>query len=236
MNQVELTSDGTRLVATQCGEAPDLLLLHAGGERRHVWRPIQERLARSGLASIAFDQRGHGDSDGSVGDGIEAFAADAAAMLRAHPSVRLVVGGSLGGLSLLLACAAKPVQARLSGLVLVDVVPAPDPDRVRTFLTRQGEGLGQSPLVDSILSKPSVFLEAAQSLDLPVLLVRAGQKGPMSNDEVRRFRALCPHLQVTHVDTAGHLVARDAPVVLADRLLDFEQSERVRSRGLVSAG
>ena len=131
MKQVKLISDGTRLVATQCGEAPDLLRLHAGGERRHVWRPIQERLARSGLASIAYDQRGHGDSDGSVGDGIEAYAADAGAMLRAHPSVRLVVGGSLGGVALLPACAANPVQARLSGLVLGDVVPAPDPEVVK---------------------------------------------------------------------------------------------------------
>ncbi|MEM7460702.1 MAG: alpha/beta fold hydrolase [Pseudomonadota bacterium] len=230
MKQVETTIAGTRLMASLSGETPDILLLHAGGERRHVWRPVQERLARSGISSIAYDQRGHGDSDGAVSDGIEAFAADAAAMLRAHPSIRLVVGGSLGGLSLLLACAEAQIQARLSGLVLVDVVPAPDPDRVRSFLTQQGEGLVQSPLVDSILSKPDLFTDAASQIALPLLLVRAGQHGPMSNAEVRRFRALCPHLRVAHIDTAGHLIARDAPVALADLILDFAQSERVQCR------
>ncbi|MEO1324559.1 MAG: alpha/beta fold hydrolase [Pseudomonadota bacterium] len=72
MNRVVTKSNEISLVATQHGEHPEVLLLHAGGERRHVWRPVQERLARSGINSIAYDQRGHGDSEGSIADGIEA--------------------------------------------------------------------------------------------------------------------------------------------------------------------
>ncbi len=232
MNRYELESSHARLVASLNGDTPDILLLHAGGERRHVWRPIQSRLERSGITSIAYDQRGHGESGGSVRDGIEAFAEDAKAMLRAHPSIQLVVGGSLGGLSLLLALAEERVQARLSGLVLVDVLPAPDPTRVQSFLAQQGEGLVHSPLVESILSKPDNFITAASSLALPLLLVRAGQIGPMSNIEVRRFRELCPQLKVAHVDASGHLIARDAPLALADIILDFSQTESVRTRRL----
>ncbi|MEM9572843.1 MAG: alpha/beta fold hydrolase [Pseudomonadota bacterium] len=235
MERLELESSGTRLVASQSGEAPEILLLHAGGERRHVWQPVQARLSRSGITSIAYDQRGHGESGGSVGDGIHAFAEDAKVMLHAHPSIHVVVGGSLGGLSLLLTAAEESAQKRLSGLVLVDVVPAPDPSRVRSFLSREGQGLAQSPLVDNILSKSDLFIKAATNLALPLLLVRAGQMGPMSNDEVRRLRELCPQLRVAHVDASGHLIARDAPLELADIILDFSQAESVRERHLCIA-
>lgn len=230
MKRFELESSCARLVASQSGELPEILLLHAGGERRHVWRSVQARLSRSGITSIAYDQRGHGESGGSVGDGIEAFAEDAQRMLQAHPSIHLAVGGSLGGLSLFLAVAEGGVQSRLSGLALVDVVPAPDPSRVRSFLSREGDGLAQSPLVDSILSKSDAFTNAATKVALPLLLVRAGQIGPMSNNEVRRFRKFCPQLRVAHVDASGHLIARDAPLTLADIILDFSQIESVRER------
>ncbi|MEL7320050.1 MAG: alpha/beta hydrolase [Pseudomonadota bacterium] len=218
-----ITARDTRLTGTITGEAPDMLLLHAGGERRHVWRSVQARLARAGFTSVAYDQRGHGESGGSVADGISAFAIDVDAMLEAHPSVQFVVGASLGGMSLLLACASPHVQTRLAGLVLVDVVPDPDPDRVRGFLSREGDGLARSPLVADILSQGPRFMAAAAALTLPVLLVRAGQKGPMSDAEVRRFREVCPQLTVAQIDAAGHLIARDAPVALADEILAFCQ-------------
>lgn len=228
MTPCHITSNGTPLVGSQLGEAPDLLLLHAGGERRHVWRSVQTRLARAGFTSVAFDQRGHGESGGSVADGMTAFAADVHAMLDAYPSVQIVVGASLGGMSLMLACAAPDVQERLAGLILVDVVPAPDPDRVRGFLHREGDGLARSPLVDDILSQGPRFTAAAAALALPILLIRAGQKGPMSDVEVRRFRGLCPQLRVAQIDAAGHLIARDAPIALADEILNFVQSINLR--------
>ena len=99
---------------------------------------------------------------------------------------------------------------------------------MRNFLSDQGDDLAASPIVNSILSKPNIFKNAACALSIPVLLVRAGQQGAVSNTEVRRFRELCPQLQVAHVDTAGHLIARDAPIALADLILEFFQSDRVR--------
>lgn len=228
MKRTEFESGNLRLVATICGSDPEILLLHAGGERRHVWRPIQERLARSGFASIAFDQRGHGESGGSVEDGFGSFARGATDMLEAFPTIRLVVGASLGGLSLLLACSPCRVQERLAGFVMVDVVPTPNPDRVKAFLIRQSDHLGRSPLIESIFSYSSQLTEAAKALTLPVLLVRAGQSSPMSNEEVRVFRSQTPQLDIAHIDQASHLVARDAPLALADQILIFEQNNRVR--------
>lgn len=226
MIQTSLESNGARLIGTQSGEPANFLLLHAGGERRHVWRPVQDRISRSGFGSIAFDQRGHGESEGSVSDGLETYASDAANMLRANPGARIAVGASLGGMALMLACSDETVRARLSGLVLVDVVPAPATDRVRSFLAHQGETLAASPLVDDILSKATPLQKAIAQFSRPVLLVRAGQKGPMSDEEVSRLRELCPQLNVAHVDAAGHLIARDAPIALADIILNFEYMHR----------
>ena len=50
----------------------------------------------------------------------------------------------------------------------------------------------------------------------------------MTNEEVAQLRRVCPRLFVEHVEDAGHLVARDSPIKLADILLKFEQSAPVR--------
>ena len=235
MRRYDLESNGVRLIGEATAERPDFLLLHAGGENRYVWRPVMARLARSGLGAIAFDQRGHGVSGGSPGDGVEAFAEDARRMLRAYPSARIVVGASLGGMAAVLALADERLQSRTAALVLVDVVPAPEPARAHSYLANQGDRIGGSPLVEDILMKSDRLLAAAERLRLPLLLVRAGGAGPLVDDDVARLRRLCPELKVAHVDEAGHLIARDAPHALAEHLLAFEQSSAVRSRRSVEA-
>lgn len=230
MNKIRVMSGGAELVGSPSDTVQEFLFLHAGGETRQVWRPIQDRLARAGLGSVAFDQRGHGESSGSRREDISVFANDVKRMLSVCAGTKVAVGASLGGLAALLALQDKNVQESLNGLVLVDVVPAPDPDRVRHFLATTAPHLAETFLVEDILRKGPMLAQAASKIEIPILLVRAGAKGPMSDDEVRSLRGLCPHLCVEQVDAAGHLIARDAPVLLADILLRFEQSERVRHR------
>jgi len=45
-------------------EGPPLLMLHATGLCAHSWRPIAQDLGRD-FRVVAFDQRGHGDTDPS---------------------------------------------------------------------------------------------------------------------------------------------------------------------------
>ena len=224
MEKITISTPDVSLAGSVLGETPHFLLLHAGGESRRVWRPVQDRLARAGLDSVAFDQRGHGESTGSRREPIESFSSDLKHMLQAFAGTRIVVGASLGGLAAILALQDQELQANLSGLVLVDVVPAPDPARVRRFLGDTAPHLADTFLVDDILGKGAALLKAAEAIRIPVLLIRAGQSGPMTNEEVRRFRAVCPQLRVEHVDLAGHLIAQDAPLQLADILLRFDQS------------
>ena len=86
------------------GSGPPVLLLHAGGERRLVWHKVMAPLAQRGFLTIAYDQRGHGESGGSRDTPLPAFGADTVAMIEQLDSP-LVVGSSLGGFAALSALA-----------------------------------------------------------------------------------------------------------------------------------
>lgn len=208
------------------GDEPQVLLLHAGGERRHVWHPVMQDLAGQGCAGIAFDQRGHGESTRSSASTLPAFGDDVAAMI-AQLQMPVVVGASLGGFAALFALEYPDLEARVAGLVLVDVIPDPDPDHVRRFLAPLG--VDKSPLVDDILGRRDHLRKIAQRLSLPILFVRAG-KSAVRDADVDGFRALVPHAIIATVAGAGHLIAKEKPAELAALLLDFMNSDAVRNR------
>src|SRR6476620_3148349 len=54
-----------RLAGASWGDpqAPLVVLQHGGGQTRHAWKGAGERLAAAGYHAVAFDARGHGDSD-----------------------------------------------------------------------------------------------------------------------------------------------------------------------------
>ncbi len=58
-------ADGIHIAADAWGDpaAPLVLLGHGGGQTRHAWRGTARRLAEAGFYAVAYDARGHGDSD-----------------------------------------------------------------------------------------------------------------------------------------------------------------------------
>lgn len=230
--KTETTSgDGIDIAYDQLGERPRALLLHAGGERRQVWHPVMRYLDEQGISSVTCDQRGHGDSGGSRTDGIVAYGADTARLVAHFGNRPVIVGASLGGFAAMLALVHEHVQSNVAGLVLVDVVPDPDPLRVRAYLSGEGrQDLGRSPLVDDILSRHVQMLTAVASLYIPVLLVRSGREAAITDEEVARLSLLVPQLQTAVIPDAGHLIARDAPLALASLIADFLRSGSVMAR------
>lgn len=201
------------LRGTVTGTGPSVLLLHAGGENRGVWTPISTRIAADGLRTVAFDLRGHGESTGRA-ETLRALADDVIEMVRREPMPIVVVGASLGGLAAIAALAEPTVARRVVGLVLVDVVPDPDPDRVRSWLSDLGLGDQRADLVeDTLAAGPELHVTAAAS-DVPILLVRAG-RSPLSDAEVDRFRTANRRVTVTVLPDVGHLVAQEASAELA---------------------
>ena len=58
-----VAADGTCLAADHSGgDGPGVLLTHGFGQTRQAWSATQQRLADAGLASLAWDLRGHGQS------------------------------------------------------------------------------------------------------------------------------------------------------------------------------
>jgi pimeloyl-ACP methyl ester carboxylesterase len=226
---LELTRDGVTLRGIEVGMGPPILLLHAGRERRQVWDDVMAVIAAAGFRCVAFDQRGHGTSDRTGAEYLSSYAVDVTAMLEGLPGA-VVAGCSLGGLAALLAAADPAVQRRLAGLVLIDVVPDPDPERARTFLAAAGIALERGGLAEDILSRAHALRRAAATLEIPTLLVRGGLTSPLVDADIERFRALVPHAVTSTIPHAGHLVARDAPQELAHLILKFLDDPAVRSR------
>lgn len=99
--------------------APPLLLLHATGLCAWPWKPIARQLARK-YRVLAFDQRGHGDTDASdKGYRFEYAGEDLAAIVDALDLERSrVIGHSSGGLATIIASNLLP--NRFGPVILVE--------------------------------------------------------------------------------------------------------------------
>lgn len=124
--------------------APAVMLLHGGGQTRHSWQGTLDRLAAAGFRAIAYDARGHGESDWAPdGDySISALAFDLREVLECTgPNVALV-GASMGGMTALFAAGTYNLPT-IRAIVLVDIVLRPAPEgtaRIVAFMRAHPEG------------------------------------------------------------------------------------------------
>ena len=118
---------------------PPLLMLHATGLCAWPWKPIARRLAER-YRVLAFDQRGHGDTDKSdKGYKFEYAGEDLAAIVEAMelPSPR-VIGHSSGGLAAIIASNLLP--GRFGRVALVETRVSNDaPSAPGQDLSRRAE-------------------------------------------------------------------------------------------------
>ena len=145
------TTDGITLAGDCCGHdgvGPVVLLLHGGGQNRHAWAASARRLHAHGYTVIAYDTRGHGDSEWDpMGQyDVERLASDLIAV-RTHFSADrppAVVGASLGGMTILGAHLLAPPES-WGAIVLVDITPRMEFDgarRVVSFMAAHPNGFG----------------------------------------------------------------------------------------------
>ena len=145
------TQDGIALAADCYGHddaRPVVLLLHGGGQNRHAWSASARRLHACGYTVVAYDTRGHGDSDWDPAGryDLERLATDLLAV-REHFSADIapaVVGASLGGMTVL-GTHLLTSGASWAAVVLVDVTPRLEfqgARRVVTFMAAHPDGFG----------------------------------------------------------------------------------------------
>ena len=139
-------ADGVMLAGDEWGpaEGATVILMHGGGQTRHAWKNVGTTLASAGYRAIAFDARGHGDSDWAD-DGRysqDAMIEDLACLIRALGNPRpALVGASMGGGTSLVAVGEDHVDA--TALVMVDIAPHVEPEgvaRIKAFMSRNPDG------------------------------------------------------------------------------------------------
>jgi pimeloyl-ACP methyl ester carboxylesterase len=128
---IDLGGRGLRVVRDgPRGPGPTIVLEHGAFGCAADWAVVQERLAKRGLRSLAYDRAGLGHSDpGPKPRDGRAIVADLAALLREidEPGPYVLVGHSMGGLMVRLFALTHPDQS--AGVVLVDAVV---PDIMKT--------------------------------------------------------------------------------------------------------
>jgi pimeloyl-ACP methyl ester carboxylesterase len=138
--------DGVTLAASVAGARgqPGVILLHGAGQTRHSWRGSVATLGALGYHALAYDARGHGDSDWSDKSdySYERLADDLDAVVRHMDCVPAMIGASMGGMTALHAIA-RTQATRARAVVLVDIAPRVDPrglKRVHDFLNGHRDG------------------------------------------------------------------------------------------------
>jgi pimeloyl-ACP methyl ester carboxylesterase len=121
------SADGTRLHAEVFGadDAQTIVLAHGWTETIAFWIYVIRNLSAAGLRIVAYDLRGHGDSEPARGGdySIARFGEDLEAVLEASladDGRAVVVGHSLGAMSIAAWAEHHDVQRRASGAALLN--------------------------------------------------------------------------------------------------------------------
>lgn len=139
-------ASGMKIAADSWGDpsGPLVLLQHGGGQTRHAWKNVGEMLGAAGYHAVAFDARGHGDSDWAADGryGQDAMVEDLQGVIGVLGNRRpVLVGASMGGGTSLVAVGEDRVDA--TALVLVDIAPQVELEgvaKIRAFMMQKPEG------------------------------------------------------------------------------------------------
>jgi flavin reductase (DIM6/NTAB) family NADH-FMN oxidoreductase RutF/pimeloyl-ACP methyl ester carboxylesterase len=199
---------GVKLAAQVWGleENPAVVLLHGAAESRDDWTRVAEALAAAGRYVLAYDQRGHGDSEGTA-DGrydLSVHVGDLRCVLGQLSRRPVILGAATGGL-IALTAAGEGGELQASGLILVDASPWMD----------GGSG---------------ARLEAAAAqVRLPALILRGMESEMISADAAARLQGLIAEAELVDLSGTGGLRAEDQLDAFNAVVLEFLERRAPRA-------
>ncbi|WFC42702.1 alpha/beta hydrolase [Pseudoxanthomonas sp. SE1] len=160
---------------------PALIYAHGFGQTRGAWSRTGERMAAQGYAGLAYDARGHGESDRNAADlpyAGDQFADDLIVLAGEQPEPPVLVGASMGGLFGLIAESRWPGLFR--AMVLVDITPRWEHaglQRILAFMTAFPEGFASLEHAADIIAAYQPQRRTRKSADDLRELLREGDDG-----------------------------------------------------------
>jgi len=137
---------GLTLVAEAWGDPENkpVILAHGGGQTRHAWGGTARALAERGWYAVAYDHRGHGESEWAPDNRykVSCYANDLATLAQMQNQPPAVVGASLGGMSAMVV-AGENSERIFSSITLVDVTPRLNRQGVDNIYKFMGEHIEQ---------------------------------------------------------------------------------------------
>ena len=174
-------------------KGPLVLLQHGGGQTRHAWKGTGELLGNAGYHAVAFDARGHGDSDWAP-DGVygqEITVQDLLCVIAELGQARpVLVGASMGGGTSLVAVGEGHVDA--AALVLVDIAPRIETEgvgKIQAFMAQKPDGFDSLEEVAEAIGNYQPQRQRPKKLDGLAKNVRVGADGKYHWHWDPRFRA-----------------------------------------------
>src|ERR1035437_9860671 len=165
--------------------AGGIVILHGAGSCKENHHDFARAALGAGFASLAFDQRGHGASEGPMDASVLDDVAAMAALLRSStggPDLPVALrGSSMGGYLAVLAAPGVSAQA------IVAICPASAEGLRRGLAAGTLRFDAEVPALDSFLERHDLY-EAVGSLAIPLLLLHAagGGRGPGGGSRARR--------------------------------------------------
>lgn len=158
-----------------------VLLLHGGGQTRHAWRGAGETLGAAGYHAVAYDARGHSDSDWSptVTYTSDANVDDLVSVCDAlGEEAPILVGASMGGSTSMVAIGEGRLAA--AALVMVDIAPQVEPAgtaKIKAFMEQKREGFESLEEVAEAIANYQPHRKRPRKLDGLAKNVRLGSDG-----------------------------------------------------------
>lgn len=202
-----------------------VVILHGAGSCKESHHDFARTCVASGLAAIAFDQRGHGESSGPMDDRLLEDVAGMAALLRLcveAPDLPLALrGSSMGGYLAILAAPAAAAGA------VVAICPASAEGLRRGLVAGRLDFDADRPALEKFLAEHELE-PAVEAMTVPLLLLHAegDERVPVEHSRELAQHAHVPESRLITVPGGHHRSVQQDPEL---RAVSLRWIERVLS-------
>jgi pimeloyl-ACP methyl ester carboxylesterase len=189
------------LFLPQSGEPPrgGVLILHGAGSTKESHHDYARACASGGLAALAVDLRGHGESEGVLGAGAIDDVVALAGTLRREAGVDALGlrGSSMGGYLALVAA------ARCGARAVVAICPAPAALLRAGVVAQRFEFRADDDALIELLDAND-DRDAIAALDVPVMLLHARGDESVPVEHSRELAAAAAHVRLVEIPGGHH--------------------------------